>query len=84
MHQKMIFCCICFDPCEKNKFCEFGSLLSQIHNIGNNANIDIRGFTTWKQKKFQWQKVTPKWGLNLALWFQVKYSPCLANLECTT
>ena len=24
---------------------------SQIHNIGNNANIGIRGFTTWKQKK---------------------------------
>ena len=24
---------------------------SQTHNIGNNANIGIRGFTTWKQKK---------------------------------
>ena len=22
-----------------------------MHNIGNNANIGIRGFTTWKQKK---------------------------------
>ena len=23
---------------------------SQTHNIGNNANIGIRGFTMWKQK----------------------------------
>ena len=27
------------------------SRFSQIYNIGNNANIDIRGFTTGKQKK---------------------------------
>ena len=29
---------------------QFYSGFSQTHNIGNNANIGIRGFTTWKQK----------------------------------
>ena len=29
----------------------FQSGFSQTHNIGNNANIGFKGFTTWKQKK---------------------------------
>ena len=33
----------------------------KLHEIGNNANIGIRGFTMWKQKQknFHWQNVTP-------------------------
>ena len=35
----------------KANFIEVYSRFSQTHNIGNNANIGIRDFTTWKQKK---------------------------------
>ena len=28
-----------------------------MHNIGNNVNIGITGFATWKQK-IQWQNIT--------------------------
>ena len=34
------------------------SSFSQTVNIGNIADIDIRGFTTQKEK-FQWQNVNP-------------------------
>ena len=44
------------------------SSFSQTHNIGNNANIGIRGFTTWKQKKNPVTKCYSWWGLNLGLW----------------
>ena len=38
------------------------SRFSQIHNIGNNANIGIRGFTMGKQKKFS-DKMLPLVGV---------------------
>ena len=46
---------------------------SQAHNIGNNANIGITGFATWKQK-IQWQNGTlsQDWTwVSYSLWFQV-------------
>ena len=39
----------------------------QTHNIGNSANIGIRGFTTWKQKN-QVTKCYLQWRLNPDLW----------------
>ena len=46
-----------------------------VTNTGNNANIDIRGFTMWKQKKNYEQNFTP-----LDLWFQVWHPPLWAKL----
>ena len=41
-------CCQKLQENERNWSLSLGFL--QIHNIGNNANIDIIGFTMWKQK----------------------------------
>ena len=37
-------------PCDIKTLVDYSGF-SQSHNIGNNANIDIRGFNTLKQKK---------------------------------
>ena len=37
----------------------------KLDEIGNNANIGIREFTTWKQKKIQW-KMLPLVGKGLS------------------
>ena len=55
---------------------------SQAHNIGNDANIGIRGFYTWKQKKSS-DKMLPLVGIEprplMNLWFQVQHYPFWAN-----
>ena len=62
----------------------------KLDEIGNNANIGIRGFTTWKQK-IPVKNVTPppvriepKPLINL--WFQVQQSALWANwtFDCKT
>ena len=45
----------------------------KLDEIGNNANIGIRGFTTWI--KIQWQNVTPSGNRTHA-------SPFYTNLTC--
>ena len=61
---------------------QFPSSFSQTHNIGNNANDGIRGFTTWKHKN-PMTKCYPQWGFEHRplnnLWFQVQHSPFWAN-----
>ena len=62
--------------CRKSSF-------SQMYNIGNNANIGLRGFTTWKQK-IPVTRCHLQWGLNPG-----PLIPCLtlsfcANLACAT
>ena len=39
----------------------------KLDEIKSNANIGIRGFTTWKQQ-FPVTKSYPQWGLNPGLW----------------
>ena len=62
------------------------SSFSQTHNIGNNANIGITGFTMWKKNPVT--KCYLQWGLNpspmIILWFQVQHSPFWANPACYT
>ena len=41
----------------------YSSFFLQTHKISNNANIGIRGFTTWKQKNAS-NKIYPQWVLN--------------------
>ena len=56
------------------------------HNIGNNANIGIRGFTTWKQKNSSNKMLPPVSTESLDLWFQVKHFVFIVNISfaCTT
>ena len=52
-----------------------------MHKNGNNANIGIRGFISWKQKKIQLQNVTLVTTIEpLDLWFQVQHVPFYTNL----
>ena len=39
----------------------------KLDKISNNANIGVRGFTTWKEK-IPVTKCYAQWGLNLDLW----------------
>ena len=53
----------------------------KLDEIGNNANIGIRGFTMWKT--IQWQNVTSsgnRTGASHSLWFQVQHYPLYTNL----
>ena len=53
----------------------------KLDEIGNNANIGIRGFTTWKI--IQWQNVTTSGNRTWAphsLLFQVQHYPLYTNL----
>ena len=43
-----------------------------MHNIDNNANIDMTVFTTWKQKN-QVKKFTPSGNRTIGLGFQVEH-----------
>ena len=58
------------------------SSLSQTHNNGNNANIGIRGFPTWRQKKSN-DKMLPPMRIEprtlMNLWSQVQHSPFWAK-----
>ena len=47
-----------------------------MHKNGNNANIGIRGFISWKQKN----SVTLVSIEPLDLWFQVQHAPLYTNL----
>ena len=47
-----------------------------MHKNGNNANIGIRGFISWKQKN----SVTLVSIEPLNLWFQVQHAPLYTNL----
>ena len=54
----------------------------KLDEIGNNANIGIRGFTTWKKSS---DKMLPPVGIEPrslieSLWFQVQHSPFYTNL----
>ena len=51
-----------------------------MHKNGNNANIGIRGFISWKQKKIQLQNATLVSIEPLDLWFQVQHAPLYTNL----
>ena len=52
----------------------------QTHIIDNNANIGIRDFTTWKQKKSS-NKMLPLVSIEfLDLWFQVQHSSFWTNM----
>ena len=56
------------------------------YKLYENANIGIRGLTTWKQK-IQWQNVTPSGDRTQAshnIWFQVQHSPFWASEACAT
>ena len=56
----------------------------KLYEIGNNANIDIRGFATWKQKH-PVAKCYPQVGIELGpLIFQVQHSPFWAKWACAT
>ena len=61
----------------------------KLDEIGNNANIGLRGFTTWKQKKSR-DKMLPLVGTEpgplMNLWFQVQHSPSWTNwaFSCET
>ena len=48
--------------------------------MANNANIGIRGFISWKQKKNQLQNITLVSIEPLELWFQVQHAPLYTNL----
>ena len=50
-----------------------------MHKNGNNANIGIRGFISWKQKS-QLQNATLVSIEPLDLWFQVQHTPLYTNL----
>ena len=49
-----------------------------MHKNGNNANIGIRGFISWKQK-IQLQNATLVSIEPLDLWFQVQHAPLYTN-----
>ena len=56
----------------------------KLDEIGNNANIGIRGFTTWKKSS---DKMLPPVGIEPrpliasdSLWFQVQHYPLYTNL----
>ena len=51
----------------------------KLDEIGNNANIGIRGFTIWKQKKTSDKMLPPMSIEPLDLWFQVQHSFFWAN-----
>ena len=59
----------------------------KLDEIGNNANIGIRGFTTWKQKNSS-NRILPLASIEpgplINLWFQVEHSPFWANVACVT
>ena len=68
---------------EPHVSCWWGSGFSQTHNIGNNTNISIGGFSIWKQKKIQW-KMLPPVGIELRplITFDSKSSTLLSTLTC--
>ena len=62
-------------------------VFSKLDEIGNDANIGIRGFTTWKQKNSSNKMLSPmsiEPGTLINLWFQVQHSPFWGNLAFAT
>ena len=60
------------------------TVFHKLDEIFHNANIGIRGVTTWKQKNSS-NKMLPPLNIEpLDLWFQVQHYPFWANLACVT